>query len=331
MKKKRTNNMGLVLSVAICVLFVATTFSGATEKFDFEEEMHPSTPKVVPWHDHDWDYWTNSPDMYAIPTGNIGIGTESPNALLEIGRDNTKPALLLTHPDATDELYDYSPISALKINAPPTAITRNFVSGIWVETNGALIDKGRGIFVHNLGKSDGIYVQQDGSSGTGLGILLTNNSLDSTGAVIGTLRSGQQALVLRQETSINPAAQSSSLLTVEASGSATEMVRLNSDVSNQVGIISRMTGGNSLPFVAKDGLDNNVFAVSNAGHAYFAGIVGIGTPSPESTLHVNGAINLDPVTEPGAPSTGFVLYCDAADGQLKAKSSAGTVTVLANP
>src|SRR5262249_53081039 len=35
------------------------------------------------------------------------------------------------------------------------------------------------------------------------------------------------------------------------------------------------------------------------------------------------------VAQPSAPSTGFVLYVDSADGKLKAKGPSGTVTVLA--
>lgn len=67
------------------------------------------------------------------------------------------------------------------------------------------------------------------------------------------------------------------------------------------------------------------------GRGYFSGNVGIGTIDMENKLHVNGAINLDPITEPNNPSTGFVIYCDSADGALKAKASTGTITVLANP
>jgi hypothetical protein len=60
--------------------------------------------------------------------------------------------------------------------------------------------------------------------------------------------------------------------------------------------------------------------------------VGIGTANPESALHVNGAIHLDPISEPPAPSTGFVIYVDENDGgKLKAKSSLGTIAVLAAP
>ena len=41
-----------------------------------------------PWFmaivNNDWDYWTNSPHMYAIPTGNVGIGTSSPTEKLDV-------------------------------------------------------------------------------------------------------------------------------------------------------------------------------------------------------------------------------------------------------
>jgi len=34
--------------------------------------------------DYDWDTWTNPPHMFALPTGNVGIGTASPGAKLEV-------------------------------------------------------------------------------------------------------------------------------------------------------------------------------------------------------------------------------------------------------
>jgi hypothetical protein len=67
------------------------------------------------------------------------------------------------------------------------------------------------------------------------------------------------------------------------------------------------------------------------GRGYFSSNVGIGTTTMEHKLHVNGAINLDPIAEPTNPSTGFIIYCDTADGTLKAKASTGTITVLATP
>ena len=61
------------------------------------------------------------------------------------------------------------------------------------------------------------------------------------------------------------------------------------------------------------------------------GNIGINQNNPENKLHVDGAINLDPISEPNNPTEGFVLYCDSTDGKLKAKSSSGTITTLANP
>lgn len=46
---------------------------------------------------------------------------------------------------------------------------------------------------------------------------------------------------------------------------------------------------------------------------------------------VAASVNLTPGTAPVAPASGFVLYTDSADSKLKAKSSGGTVTVLALP
>ncbi len=35
-------------------------------------------------HDRDWNFWTSPPDMYTIPTGNVGIGTTTPASPLEV-------------------------------------------------------------------------------------------------------------------------------------------------------------------------------------------------------------------------------------------------------
>lgn len=42
-------------------------------------------------------------------------------------------------------------------------------------------------------------------------------------------------------------------------------------------------------------------------------------------------VKCSPLEAPNAPQAGFVIYCDKADGKLKAKASTGTVTILANP
>ena len=47
-------------------------------------------------------------------------------------------------------------------------------------------------------------------------------------------------------------------------------------------------------------------------------------------IQVNGPINLYPMSEPATPGSGFVLYVDVVDGNLKAKSSSGSISTLAN-
>ena len=54
-------------------------------------------------------------------------------------------------------------------------------------------------------------------------------------------------------------------------------------------------------------------------------------PSPDNDgqLNLDGLLALTPQPEPAAPAQGGVLYVDSADGSLKFKGSAGTVTTVA--
>jgi hypothetical protein len=54
-------------------------------------------------------------------------------------------------------------------------------------------------------------------------------------------------------------------------------------------------------------------------------------PSPDNggQLNLDGLLALTPQAEPATPARGGVLYVDSADGALKFKGSAGTVTTLA--
>ena len=63
------------------------------------------------------------------------------------------------------------------------------------------------------------------------------------------------------------------------------------------------------------------------------GLTGVETvvPSPDNDgqLRLDGLLALTPQAEPATPARGGVLYLDSADGALKFKGSAGTVTTLA--
>lgn len=99
MRKNLNDKIRLVLTIAVCVLFIAVAFSSATgESSDKGNSMkenssdspsRPFRPLFLPsWFyaivNDDWNYWTASPDMYAIPTGNIGIGTDAPEEKLDV-------------------------------------------------------------------------------------------------------------------------------------------------------------------------------------------------------------------------------------------------------
>ena len=63
------------------------------------------------------------------------------------------------------------------------------------------------------------------------------------------------------------------------------------------------------------------------------GLAGVETvvPSPDNhgQLNLDGLLALTPQPEPATPAQGGVLYVDSADGALKFKGSAGTVTTVA--
>lgn len=104
MKKNINEKIKLVLCVAIVVLFIATIFSSVTggmlseRNSVLEMKEHdvsitkPTdfTPKLTlpGWFykifNNDWNFWSNPPNIYAIPTGNIGIGTTNPSEKLEV-------------------------------------------------------------------------------------------------------------------------------------------------------------------------------------------------------------------------------------------------------
>ncbi len=43
--------------------------------------LFPNLPRIL---NKDWNYWANKPNLFTIPTGNVGIGTDNPSEKLEV-------------------------------------------------------------------------------------------------------------------------------------------------------------------------------------------------------------------------------------------------------
>ena len=84
MQHVKRNKLGYSLSFCSLLLLICAIFA-----------MQPNDPGAIaqqkmvpaPIADSDWDYWSNSPDMMAMPSGNVGIGTSTPAAKLDVDGD----------------------------------------------------------------------------------------------------------------------------------------------------------------------------------------------------------------------------------------------------
>jgi len=108
MKKKFNEKIRLIFTATICMLFITIAFSSAmgeslsgndsvTNIEENDKTFIRSSGSIIrffrplplrPWFykivNDDWNYWTNSPDIYVIPSGNVGIGTTNPAEKLEV-------------------------------------------------------------------------------------------------------------------------------------------------------------------------------------------------------------------------------------------------------
>jgi len=79
-----------MIGIIVMMLLIAAALFPAVSSIDNENNNTSKTNKPLPLpfflsiFNGDWDYWTSSPDMFALPDGNVGIGTISPSSRLEV-------------------------------------------------------------------------------------------------------------------------------------------------------------------------------------------------------------------------------------------------------
>ena len=75
-----------MLVILICMLLI--TIPGLSEAGFIKSKNNiidsQSYSQETLSHDLDWDYWSNSPHIYTIPSGNVGIGTINPSVKLDV-------------------------------------------------------------------------------------------------------------------------------------------------------------------------------------------------------------------------------------------------------
>jgi len=94
--KENMRQVLIIILIFLCVFVLLSSASGnSLDKKDLKKDRYDNfssynfRPLYLPsWFyaivNDDWNYWTSSPDMYAIPTGNIGIGTINPETKLDV-------------------------------------------------------------------------------------------------------------------------------------------------------------------------------------------------------------------------------------------------------
>jgi len=84
---QKTIIIGLAMILAVTSLVIPNAVGNTnptlrTDKTPLPTKNH--TSPILKFLIHDWNWWSNKPNMFSIPTGNIGIGTNSPDDRLDV-------------------------------------------------------------------------------------------------------------------------------------------------------------------------------------------------------------------------------------------------------
>ena len=199
-------------------------------------------------------------DVMAIVDGNVGIGTTSPGAKLELYEvSGGAPTLLTLHQNAVDIVADDSMGSFIDFKS--TDINANFTPQARI---GMLIrDSGGDSGVDSEGCGNLVFHTSRGTNSTGGGVDVERMRITDIGNVgIGTT---------------TPNAK------LDVQGTQGQLFSVTDDLSGDIFSVADISG---VP----------IMNVNSDGTSYFDGNVGIGTTSPGYTLDVNGSMHSTNIT-----------------------------------
>ena len=267
--------------------------------------------------DNDWNYTANPPHMFSIPTGNVGIGTMDPEEKLDVDGN------VSVRGNALEVLG--GPGSYVKVGRPELGYSTTFS----YESDGSMYDT----YIKNpCGRGGGCDLILDFPYGNvGIGTKEPGEKLDINGNLRFTEEKVTRSIYVEKSDDIDEPGRNLEIYAGDCNAVMIETLHGGDLILHGGRGYGSAGGGGVYIFGGDDGSFRKGDVILAHNGTVSGGNVGIGTSNPQNKLHVDGAINLDPITEPGTPSSGFVIYADSVDGKLKAKASTGAVTVLAKP
>jgi hypothetical protein len=100
----------LMIAIGSCIVLLAVTFTTAigTSGNPQTTVNNPTSSLPAPLKglfkfrllNKDWNYWSNPPNLFAISSGNVGIGTTKPEGKLEVIEENKAGLVVIPEDDA---------------------------------------------------------------------------------------------------------------------------------------------------------------------------------------------------------------------------------------
>lgn len=165
MEKKIFGILIITLLITSAIISVASKTNIENNNQEENNEINEPAPQVIFPNiprilNRDWNYWANRPNIFLIPTGNVGIGTTDPTANLHImGTSDSK--LLI---EANGSIAN---IGLKTLNAGEAEIVKYDTGRFALRTGGPydlqLGTYGGGTFTFSIGSDDVIEIDENGN------------------------------------------------------------------------------------------------------------------------------------------------------------------------